>query len=268
MAITRVNSSWGVNDKLTSAQANGIDTNTTFALDKRTGQTDTLQSVVTINSTGNVVSAVSAGIQSSTAGGIQASAAASIASTAAGGFQHAGGASDYVTFSATRSIVRRMSAIGAVGLDAAHLTLQPTSQWVIGDNTAAAIYLDANRFMHNGATLASVTATFYVSGAYTSLPATYPKIGVRRRDASTGSGVSLRTAGDAFFPTPANTTAWIAGGAVQTWTYTCDQNNVIDRTAYDYLITITDASGGTGTSISNTYVGVALTFTVADMRFA
>jgi hypothetical protein len=39
---------WGTNNKLTSPQANQLDVNTTYALDKRSGQTDTLASVVTV----------------------------------------------------------------------------------------------------------------------------------------------------------------------------------------------------------------------------
>lgn len=49
MAIERVNGpGFGVGDKLTSAQINGIDINTTHALDKREGHADTLASDVTV----------------------------------------------------------------------------------------------------------------------------------------------------------------------------------------------------------------------------
>lgn len=49
MSITRVKSAgWGVNEKLRSVDISAVDANTSFALDKRSGQTDTLASTVTV----------------------------------------------------------------------------------------------------------------------------------------------------------------------------------------------------------------------------
>ncbi len=48
MTISRINgATWGVDDELTSAQINGIDVNTTYALDRRAAHSDTLSSTVT-----------------------------------------------------------------------------------------------------------------------------------------------------------------------------------------------------------------------------
>jgi hypothetical protein len=56
MSLTRVKpSGWVTNEKLTSAQINNVDINITYALDKRSGQTDTLASVITVASTGQVI---------------------------------------------------------------------------------------------------------------------------------------------------------------------------------------------------------------------
>gem|GEM_PF-3365088 len=56
MTIARVNASgWGVGTKLTSAQANALDLNTTYALDKRAGQLDTLASVITTTGAGRII---------------------------------------------------------------------------------------------------------------------------------------------------------------------------------------------------------------------
>lgn len=53
MTILRINViGWGIGDMLTSAQANGLDLNGTYALDKRVGQTDSLQSVVHLTGAG------------------------------------------------------------------------------------------------------------------------------------------------------------------------------------------------------------------------
>jgi hypothetical protein len=55
MTISRVKpSNWQINEKLTSTQINALDTNVTYALDKRSGQSDTLQSDVTVG-TGGVI---------------------------------------------------------------------------------------------------------------------------------------------------------------------------------------------------------------------
>lgn len=49
MTISRVKpSNWSTNEKLTSAQMNAVDTNITYTLDKRAGQTDTLSSAITV----------------------------------------------------------------------------------------------------------------------------------------------------------------------------------------------------------------------------
>lgn len=49
MSISRVKpAGWAVNEKLTSAQMNAVDTNITNALDKRSGQSDTLASTITV----------------------------------------------------------------------------------------------------------------------------------------------------------------------------------------------------------------------------
>lgn len=61
MTISRVNpSNWGSGDKLTSTQANNLDINGASALDKRSGQTDTLSSLVTCAVGGQIMPSVAA----------------------------------------------------------------------------------------------------------------------------------------------------------------------------------------------------------------
>src|SRR5262245_9088280 len=56
MSISRVNSiGWGVGEKLTSAQQNAVDINTTYAADKRAGQTDTIAALWTMSGVGRTV---------------------------------------------------------------------------------------------------------------------------------------------------------------------------------------------------------------------
>lgn len=67
MTISRINPpGWGIGDKFTSAQANGLDNNTTYALDKRSGYTDTLQSVVTASGAGRIIKRYAAGADADT----------------------------------------------------------------------------------------------------------------------------------------------------------------------------------------------------------
>ena len=55
MSISRVKPlNWAVNEKLTSAQQNALDANSTYALDKRSGQTDILFSSVSVASGGTI----------------------------------------------------------------------------------------------------------------------------------------------------------------------------------------------------------------------
>src|SRR5690606_29191539 len=56
MTIERANSSgWKQNkDTLTSDQINTIDTNTTYAVDKRSGETDTIESTLTVSNNGSI----------------------------------------------------------------------------------------------------------------------------------------------------------------------------------------------------------------------
>jgi hypothetical protein len=59
MTIARVKpATWGVGEKLTSGQQNQLDINTTYALDKRSGETDTLESVVSCAGAGRIVGTV------------------------------------------------------------------------------------------------------------------------------------------------------------------------------------------------------------------
>lgn len=57
---------WGVGEKLTSAQQNQVDLNTTSALDKRSGQTDTLESIVSAAGAGRLVPTVEVGANADT----------------------------------------------------------------------------------------------------------------------------------------------------------------------------------------------------------
>lgn len=62
MSIERVYSAgWGVGEKLTSAQMNGVDQALTYAVDKRSGQVDSLMSLVVATGAGRIVESIATG---------------------------------------------------------------------------------------------------------------------------------------------------------------------------------------------------------------
>jgi hypothetical protein len=67
MTIQRAYSpGWGVGEKLTSAQQNAIDLNTTYALDKRAGVGDLLASIVQATGSGRIIASVQTGPDANT----------------------------------------------------------------------------------------------------------------------------------------------------------------------------------------------------------
>lgn len=65
MAISKANpGGFSANDKLTSAQLSAIDTNTTYGADKRSGQTDTIESVWSMSGGGRIIPSVTTGSDS------------------------------------------------------------------------------------------------------------------------------------------------------------------------------------------------------------
>lgn len=148
MTISRAKpAGWGVGDKLTSAEQNQVDTNTTYALDKRAGQTDTLGSVVTVSGdllldpTGRVAANANGAIIEASASGaiIKASAnGAKVAATAAGALirTETGGRieladNDYPGLAAGhtgRSFIRYVPAGRVTGISSAMLSILSDGQ--------------------------------------------------------------------------------------------------------------------------------------------
>lgn len=98
--------------------------------------------------------------------------------------------------------------------------------------------------VHDGATLTKAVLTFRVPTSRSTLPRQTPQMRVVRVD-SAGNTVPLcSVAGganaDGFvsFPTPTSTDGWFEDGAPKTFTLTCDQNNVVDVSQYDYFLQV------------------------------
>lgn len=102
----------------------------------------------------------------------------------------------------------------------------------------------------NGATLSLATVRFKVGYPHSSAP-TPPKLRIVRVDPN-GVAVPLTSqaaGGDAngyISPTINSGSAWYDGGVVQTLTITCDQNNLVDTSQYNYELDVVEESGMTG----------------------
>jgi hypothetical protein len=152
--------------------------------------------------------------------------------------------------------------------------------------------------MHNGATLTSVTVLFYVP-AQPNLSSPWmsgwlpPTATVYRTTLATGGSPTnyqyLSSTNWQPFNTrtiPTNSTGpsvWYQSGQIQSWNYTCNQNNVINSSAYSYYVALNDTSytggsnsapGGSGpwagpaTGVPDVYIGFILNFgSIANMAF-
>jgi hypothetical protein len=213
--------------------------------------------------TGGILCAIPSGIEVSEAGGL--------VTTAAGGFQLGGGTNDYPTFSAARTISR--------GMNLAPIAV--VSPWtnsgigIVGNGTNAPQYMAiSSERLIQGATLVSVEFFFYVGTSHSSVPASLPTFSIQRgfilggvsytgnfatlASSDTGSGLA--------FPTPGSGSAWYDSANTQSFTYTCNQNNTIDTTAYNYFIQLDDEHGS-GAASGNTYFAVILNMSTSTLAY-
>jgi hypothetical protein len=311
MSFTRIKpGNWAVNEKLTSAQMNAIDVDHANALDKSVAG-DTIQGAVGIAS-GASISANTPGAQilaSASGAAILATASGAVvganitgASVAvSGGANMVAPATTNYTLATpqTLTVVHPLTPLG--GLATTIYGASPANTWtwrgagIMGPGSSSPAQNIA-LVPHNGATLASVTMYFAVSSPHTgALPSSYPKINIYRVKAQTGVsppnlvaatddldgtsfGQSLVSGGFTAFPAPANLTAYVASSQVQSWTATCNQNNVIDTSQYQYIVEIRDENGATyGGTINdsntmshfNVFFYLALSYTgINDLRFS
>lgn len=104
----------------------------------------------------------------------------------------------------------------------------------------------------NGGTIAQVTVNFRVGAPHTSIPGTLPAARLLRVDIN-GNAVpctSVASGADSngwvYVPKPSSGAAWFNLGAAQSFTLTCDQNNVVDVTQYTYRLEVIDEQGLSG----------------------
>ena len=243
------------------------------------GATINVQGATGVNVTGvdGIVSNVSTGIIANTPSGIS--------SNAVGGFQLGGGASDWPTFSATRSRTIWMPGDGITGANltgTATTSLAPGMLYSSGDtyfqygtavtinvssgSGACAYYMPLRAGLHNGATLSSAAFWFGGSAAHTGLPAHMPQYGIFAYNPQTLTLNSLKSTANGFV-TDASATL-LAYVTNHSTVLTMNQANVIDTTQFSYFAIILDEYGS-GAQAGNLICGVALSFTaIPNMAFA
>jgi len=103
--------------------------------------------------------------------------------------------------------------------------------------------------VHDGGRLVSATITFQVNSLRKIPPVATPRMRVVRCD-DIGTITSLKSTGggadaDGYvsFPLPTSGDDWYLNGVVQSFTFVCDQNNVVDVSKYTYYVEIIEEVG-------------------------
>jgi hypothetical protein len=247
-----------------------IETSSGLSIDVATGLALTVAGALTIGVAGAVKAHTSGAVTADVSAGVTASAAGGVSSSVDGGIEFAGGSTDFGKLSPARaktySFPIRLTNPNAID----------GTSWAVPGNflegkaqSVFAIFPLENP--HDGATLDSVTVTFAVTGTHSAVPANLPAITVQRFHLAPGSsyflGEDLSVTSSQGPPTPASGSAWDNSHLTQSFTYTCDQNNVIDNASYVYVISLIDEHG-TDSVAGNTYVGVTAAYSgITDLRF-
>jgi hypothetical protein len=138
----------------------------------------------------------------------------------------------------------------------------PSQPKLVGNLTTNAQLIDCADAIHDLATLLSVTCNF-TAQTHASLPAVQPSMFVERFNVSTGISSNLSSSAQQFAAI-ATVGAYNNGGNAVSFTYTCNQNNVIDKGIYRYMIVLVDESGANSIA-GNLYWGFQLTYRMNAM---
>lgn len=262
---------WSENQKLTSSQITAIDANIENSLDKRSGHSDTLESTITVNSNGSilvtgtgnkiVLNAAAKIVANASGSQILANASGSKIITANGAVFEIGGSTEFPQFTTSRS----RSILFSHG-DATYV-----NSWVdsgagedfISTNVGGVFTCDVP--VHDGATISSIDM-FYIIGS-SHFPQYKLNLSCERFDVTTNIGSSLNST-FLQYVSGTNSSTYYNGGAVQTFNYVCNQNNVCDNTKYRFVAFI-EEEYGTSSVAGNKILGFRVNFSdISTMKFA
>jgi hypothetical protein len=267
--ITRVKGpGWAFLEKLTSAQQNQVDINTTYAVDKRAGQTDTLASDVSL--TGRITCDTAGTILVRTPLGIEVGYAGGLRINSDGGIILNTSPTDYPAFQFARSYFRQLSWESFYSAGGHWSAIDDGGVVNLGTiTTAVSRFLDDA--LIDGATLKKIHVSWLPSTSHVSLPTDVPTLSVFRLDQA-NTLESLSTTSEQPVGTYANVAAYSGTTTPQKATFVCNQNNVINRgvslasPGYRYKVVFVNESGG-GELIGNQLRWILVEMTATSMRF-
>ncbi len=275
MTIPRINPvGWGVGDKLTSAQANGMDINATYAVDNRSYSADLAAlAAVAAPADGDIRHVLGFGwyfFKTTATTGLSPFRVAAADLTPGGWLSSTAHETTVTKYFPGSNLVPAFDTPITPSL-ASLWSPYFTQHYIFGGATysftastdatdAYAFRMPLNEHLIDGATIASAVLTYTPPGS--SAPAVMPQFTIARAPLSglTPTSVHLRAAGFMI------DTGSYAAGVSKDVTFTADQNNVIDLSAYTYDIILFDEHGASG-SAGNMFQRVSLTMTgVPDAR--
>jgi hypothetical protein len=132
---------------------------------------------------------------------------------------------------------------------------------------AALAFTRAIECVPDGATITLIEARVRIVNSHAALPTNYPRMTVQRVDHATGGLVTFLKNTDAGAGVnetfaPANVAAYNALGNTG-FTYTPNQNNVVDKSLYTFLINVLDEDGG-GAISGNIFISFKITYTLSQ----
>lgn len=282
MAITRVNpADWAVGDKLTSAQANGLDENGAKAVDK-TSAGDTVSGELTFDATGSILldagssMTVDVGAQIEVGGGLvipspgvfQADLGTSSSITVGSGSHITTAGTGYVKFNnsdwpklntRTRSISRNFRELSIADPNLFPTDWQSSSFGFISGMASAEI-LALRVPLHEGARLIGM-AIYMKAAAHAGVPATMPRVEFYKRTKFGATSASEVHS----YPTPL-LAAW-NNVNITDWSITLTTPQTIDSVTYDYSIDFYDEHDANSVSGNRYYAIEFLYDSITDMRF-
>jgi hypothetical protein len=177
------------------------------------------------------------------------------------------GGNDFDQFSPTRSRSILMPLLRQQSKSLEDFWNQTPLAHTGGDGTNTLVFGIPSRYLHQGGRLISITARIRVAQPHAGVPSP-PTINCLRFDVGLTGFVGLASGGPSAFTMPGTGALWYAGGAVQSWTLTCDQNNTIDKGGFFYVLEITDEHGANSLP-PNLFPSVTLNFdSIASMAFS
>lgn len=211
---------------------------------------------------------------------IAADSAATIVSSVSGGIQHQGGALDWITFNASRSrtlvsLIQPINFVDNYDLTNSTATLGAGNApftYIYGTNATTGYVAICPFKLHQGATLSSITMNFAVSTDHShgGVPAYLPVMDVQRVSVSAGTIGVATSLGAGLTPiaSPGSGAAWFNSGLMQSFTFTCTQDNVIDQSGYEYYVLLADEHGYDSLN-GNQFYNFIISYTnIPNMQFA